>query len=188
MGGGKMGGRGRFWRSGPVSEAPPVGIRTPQPLPLRAPPSAGPLGRGFWVRMPIAGASETGPDRQNRPRPPHAATTHLAPAERRPAKAQPSSKPYEFTGFGATDVTKPYEFIGFGAMDVTKPYEFIGFGAMDVTKPYEFIGFGAMDVTKPYKFIGFGATDATRPYDFIGFGARDVTKPYEFYSRALGFE
>ncbi len=38
--------------------------------------------------------------------------------------------------------SKPYEFIGFGAMDVTKPYEFIGFGAMDVTKPYEFIGFG----------------------------------------------
>ncbi len=33
MGGGKMGGRGRFWRSGPVSEAPPLCIRTPQPLP-----------------------------------------------------------------------------------------------------------------------------------------------------------
>ena len=38
----------------------------------------------------------------------------------------------------------------------TKPYEFIGFGAMDVTKTYKFIGFGAMDVTKPCKFIGFG--------------------------------
>ncbi len=36
--------------------------------------------------------------------------------------------------------TKPYEFIGFGAMEVTKPYEFLGFGAMEVTKPYEFIG------------------------------------------------
>ncbi len=42
-------------------------------------------------------------------------------------------------------LSKPYEFKGFGAMDVTKPYEFIRFGAMDVTKPYEFIGFGAMD-------------------------------------------
>ncbi len=40
------------------------------------------------------------------------------------------SKPYEFTGFGALDVTKPYEFIGFGAQDVAKPYEFIGFGAL----------------------------------------------------------
>ena len=33
-----------------------------------------------------------------------------------------------------------------------KPYEFTGFGAMEVTKPYEFIGFGAMDATKPYTF------------------------------------
>ena len=47
-------------------------------------------------------------------------------------------KRYEFTGFGAMEVTKPYEFIGFGAMEVTKPYEFIGFGARDATKPYEF--------------------------------------------------
>jgi len=62
-------------------------------------------------------------------------------------------QPYEFTGFGAMDVTKPYEFIRFGTMDVTKPYEFIWFGTMDVTKPYEFIGFGAMDVTKPYEFM-----------------------------------
>jgi hypothetical protein len=38
-------------------------------------------------------------------------------------------------------------------MHVTKPYEFIGFGATDVTKPYEFIGFGATDVTKPYESI-----------------------------------
>ena len=32
MGGGKMGGRGRFGRSGPVSEAPTMGIRTQKPL------------------------------------------------------------------------------------------------------------------------------------------------------------
>ncbi len=45
--------------------------------------------------------------------------------------------------FGADrDSSKPYEFIGFGAMEVTKPYGFIGFWAMEVTKPYEFIGFG----------------------------------------------
>jgi hypothetical protein len=43
--------------------------------------------------------------------------------------------------------TKPYQFIGFGAMDVTKPYKCKGFGAI---KPYQFIRFGAMDVTKPY--------------------------------------
>ncbi len=42
-------------------------------------------------------------------------------------------------------------------MGVAKPYEFLGFGATDVTKLYEFTGFGAMDVTKPYEFIGFGA-------------------------------
>ncbi len=29
--------------------------------------------------MPIGGASEAGPDRQNRPRPPYCATTHFAP-------------------------------------------------------------------------------------------------------------
>ena len=28
----------------------------------------------------------------------------------------------------------------------TKPYQFVGFGAMDVTKPYKFIRFGATDV------------------------------------------
>jgi hypothetical protein len=33
MGGGKMKGRGRFWQSGPVSDAPPLSIRTQQPLP-----------------------------------------------------------------------------------------------------------------------------------------------------------
>ncbi len=38
-------------------------------------------------------------------------------------------------------------------MEVTKPYEFTGFGATDATKPYEIIGFGAIDVTKPYEFI-----------------------------------
>ncbi len=32
MGGGNMGGRGRIWRSGPVSEAPPMGIRTQKPV------------------------------------------------------------------------------------------------------------------------------------------------------------
>ncbi len=31
MGGGKMEGRGRFWRSGPVFEDPPMGIRTQKP-------------------------------------------------------------------------------------------------------------------------------------------------------------
>ena len=46
------------------------------------------------------------------------------------------------------DVTKPYEFTWFGAMDVTKNLtNFIGLWAMDVTKPYELTGFGAVDVT-----------------------------------------
>ncbi len=39
-------------------------------------------------------------------------------------------------------LSKPYEFIGFGAIDVTEPYKFTGFGVIDVPKPYEFIGFG----------------------------------------------
>ncbi len=43
MGGGKMGDRGRFW---PVSEAPPMGIRTPQPLP-KGPAAGGALGEGL---------------------------------------------------------------------------------------------------------------------------------------------
>ncbi len=46
MGGGKMGGRGRFWRSGPVSEAPPMGIRTPQLLP-KGPSFGGAPGEGL---------------------------------------------------------------------------------------------------------------------------------------------
>jgi hypothetical protein len=37
----------------------------------------------------------------------------------------------------------------------TKPYEFIGFGAVDVTKSYKFICFGDIHGPKPYKFIGF---------------------------------
>ncbi len=41
---------------------------------------------------------------------------------------------------------------------LTKPYEFIGFGAMEVTNTYEFIGFGAI-VAKPYKSIWFGDID-----------------------------
>ncbi len=45
-------------------------------------------------------------------------------------------------------LSKPYEFIGFGAMDVTKSYEFIGFGAMEVTKPYEFMRFGFLKTLK----------------------------------------
>ena len=63
MGGGGVEGRGRFLRSGPACEAPAVGIRTNIPS-QGSPPSAG------GVRMPIAGALETGPDRQKRSRPP----------------------------------------------------------------------------------------------------------------------
>ncbi len=36
----------------------------------------------------------------------------------------------------------------------SKPYEFIGLGAMDVTKPYRFILFGDIHGPKPYKFVG----------------------------------
>ncbi len=36
----------------------------------------------------------------------------------------------------------------------SKPYEFIGFGARDVTKPYKFIWFGDIHGPKPNKFIG----------------------------------
>ncbi len=38
----------------------------------------------------------------------------------------------------------------------SKPYEFIGFGAMDVTKLYKFIWFGDSHGPKAYTFIGFG--------------------------------
>lgn len=47
MGGGKMGGRGRFWRSGPVSEVPAMGIGTQSPLP-EGPAFGGALGEDFW--------------------------------------------------------------------------------------------------------------------------------------------
>ena len=46
----------------------------------------------------------------------------------------------------------------------SKPCEFIGFGAMDVTKPYKLIRFGAIAITKPYKFIGFGAKAVGQPW------------------------
>ena len=74
MGGGKMGGRGRFWRSGPVSEAPPMGIRTPQPLP-EGPAEGGALGEGpLGPYADRRGRRErTGPDRQNALAPPYAA-------------------------------------------------------------------------------------------------------------------
>ena len=62
-------------RPGLVSEASGFGIRTQKPLP-KGLAEGGPLGRGFWVRMPIVGASETGPDRQNRRRPPISAPTN----------------------------------------------------------------------------------------------------------------
>jgi hypothetical protein len=78
MGGGNMGGRGLLWRSGPVSEAPPMGIRTPQP-----PPQGPRLRRGL-------GEGRLGPyahrrglrDRTRPPKSastPHVATTHFAP-------------------------------------------------------------------------------------------------------------
>jgi hypothetical protein len=38
-----------------------------------------------------------------------------------------SSKPFEFMGLGAIDVTKPYKSIWFGDRHGPKPYEFIGF-------------------------------------------------------------
>ncbi len=37
----------------------------------------------------------------------------------------------------------------------SKPKNFIGFGAMDVTESCEFIWFGDIHGTKPYKFMGF---------------------------------
>ncbi len=37
--------------------------------------------------------------------------------------------------------SKPFEFIGFGAMDVTKSYKSIWFGDIHGPKPYEFTGF-----------------------------------------------
>ena len=151
----KWGDEAGFWRSGPVSEAPPLGIRTQKPLP-KAPARGGGLVEGLLG--PYAQRRSLR-DRTGPPKPassPHFANTHFAP-----------------TGFK----TKPYEFIGFGAMYVTKPYGFIGCGAMYVTKTYEFICFGAMDDTRPCKFRRFGAMDVTRPCKFIRFGAMDVTKP-----------
>ena len=70
MSGGTRRGRGRFWRSGPVSDASAM-VWSSGPkshFPPRAPPKAVPLWRGFCVRIHIAGTSVTGPDRQNRPR------------------------------------------------------------------------------------------------------------------------
>ncbi len=69
MGGGGVGGRGRFWRSGPVSEAPAMGIRTQRPLPKTLSEGGG-LGEGLLGPYANSRASETGPDRQNWPRPP----------------------------------------------------------------------------------------------------------------------
>jgi hypothetical protein len=68
MGGVKMEGRGRFGRSGPVSQAPAMGIRTKKPLP-KVTAEGGGRGEALLGPLPIAGTSETGPDRQKRPRP-----------------------------------------------------------------------------------------------------------------------
>jgi hypothetical protein len=56
---------GQIWSRRPLRRA--YGSKSPSP---RAPPTARALGRGFWIRMPVGGASETRSDRQNRPRPP----------------------------------------------------------------------------------------------------------------------
>ncbi len=65
-----MGGRGWIWLSGPVTEA------LPNNLSPRDRPSAVTLGKGFWVCVPIARASETGTDSS-----PNFATSHLVPKE-----------------------------------------------------------------------------------------------------------
>ncbi len=74
------GGRGRFWRSGPVSEAPARGVRTQKPLP-KGLAFGGALGEGLVGPS----AHRRGlRDRTGPPRPastPHIATTHVAPAE-----------------------------------------------------------------------------------------------------------
>ncbi len=44
----------------------------------------------------------------------------------------------------------------------TKPYNFIGFGAMDVTKPYKFIGFGLKAVWLDF-FSAFLRSGRPRP-------------------------
>jgi hypothetical protein len=48
MGGGTMGGRGRFWRGGPAFGAAPLGILAQKPLP-NAPVGGGGLGEMFFV-------------------------------------------------------------------------------------------------------------------------------------------
>ncbi len=76
----RMGGARPFGRSGPVSEAPPMNIRTPQPLP------EGPAeGGAFWEGLRGSYAHKRGiRDRigpSKRPRPPIRRTTHLAAAD-----------------------------------------------------------------------------------------------------------
>ncbi len=69
-----------FGRSGPVSQAHAIGIRTPQPL-LKAPAFGGALG----VRLKGQYADSIGlGSRNGPPKPastPYVATTHLAPAD-----------------------------------------------------------------------------------------------------------
>jgi hypothetical protein len=77
MGGGGVGGRGWFWRSASGSEAPPWGIRTPQPT-SKSPAEGG--ARGEEVLGPYA-QRKCFRARRGPPKPasaPHSATTHLA--------------------------------------------------------------------------------------------------------------
>ena len=99
MGGGKMGGRDRFWRSGPVSEATGIGIRTQKHPPPR--PRRGPLGVDFGPYAHCRSfTSRTGP-----PKPAsslHAATTDLDPAEFGRRSRTPSAEAEGFPKDGPT--------------------------------------------------------------------------------------
>ncbi len=61
-----------------------------------------------------------------------------------PARASSKSKNQD-TGVCEIKAARPYQFIGFGATNVTKPYEIIWLSDIDGPEPYEFIRSGGFD-------------------------------------------
>ncbi len=55
----------------------------------------------------------------------------------------------------------------------TRPYEFLGVGAMDVTKQYKLIWFGDIHGPKPYKSIGSLARRSFRTHQHLGLDLGD---------------
>ncbi len=85
---------------------------------------------------------------------PHLDWFVLRPSRRRCRHKPKHLLPYTFYKALATHVFQFAQYRCLRNKCQSKPYEFTGFGAMDVTKPYEFTWFSDIPGRKPYKFIG----------------------------------